>query len=69
MRANPAIQIPAQVNSNVIFASPLIYSYLFDHPTVRNWQICPPQDRTLLPNHGELDSNFGTQVSSYMYLT
>ena len=35
MRANPAIHLfhPAQVYANVIIASPLIYKYLFDHPS------------------------------------
>ena len=31
--ANPAIQTPAQVKSYVIVANPLIFNYLFDHPS------------------------------------
>ena len=31
--ANPAIQIPAQVYSNVTLTYPFIYNYLFDHPS------------------------------------
>ena len=33
LKANFAIQIPAQVKSNVIVANPLIYNYICDHPS------------------------------------
>ena len=33
LKANSAIQIPAQVKYNVFLANPLILNYLFDHPS------------------------------------
>ena len=33
LKANFAIQIPAQVNYNAILANPFTLNYLFDHPS------------------------------------